>query len=60
MLTLWPAEISTITKGKGLDHSQSETKKMLSLLPWSGSEQERLRMLTLQPARTSTRTRDKG
>jgi hypothetical protein len=40
MLTLWPAEISTRKGGKGLDHSQSKTKKVLSLLTWSRSEQE--------------------
>jgi hypothetical protein len=60
MFTLWPAEISTRTRGKGWDHSQSETKKVSSLLPWSRSEQERLQILTIWPTETSTRTRGKG
>jgi hypothetical protein len=56
---LWPAETSTRTRVKGWDHSQSETK-VLSLLPWSRSEQEWLHMFTLLPAETSTRTGGKG
>jgi hypothetical protein len=60
MLTLCPAKTSTRTRDKGWDHSQSETKKVLSLLPRSKSEQERLQKLTLWPAETSTRTRDKS